>query len=121
MRLLLAQPLTNDVRPTKRQRQQRDQLLQAFQLNDVGLLKPEPPTLQTAEQGFNFSALRIIFDRLLAIGRGNHDQILATFEPHPRHKQFQSPEPAGFCKAQGLIDRLLAKPLAAPPPPGRAR
>ncbi len=47
---LLAQPFADNVRPTKPQGQQRNQLLQAFQLNDVGLLKPETATLQTTER-----------------------------------------------------------------------
>src|SRR5205085_551987 len=78
-------------------------------LNHVRFFKPEAATLQTAKQRFNLPALRIIAKRLLAILRGDHNQILATFEPHPRHKQFQPPDQSGFLKAQGLIDGLLAK------------
>src|SRR6266545_2995313 len=108
-RLLLAQPLADDVRQTKRQRQQGDQFLQTLRLNHMRLFKPKAATLQTAKQRFDFPALRIIANRLLGLLRCDHNQILATGQPHPRYKQLQPPDQSGFLKAQGLIDGLPSK------------
>src|SRR5436853_2569992 len=98
--LLLAQPLADNVRPTKRQRQQGKQFLQALRLDDVRFLKPEAATLQASEQRFNLPSLRILSNRLGRIFRRNDDQIFATSKPHPTYPQGQPPDAARFIKDQ---------------------
>src|SRR5437870_7718922 len=77
-RLLSAQPLSDHVRPTKCQRQQCNQLLQARRLDHVRFFKSEAATLQATEQGFDFPSLGIGFYRGGGVMRRYHDEIFAT-------------------------------------------
>src|SRR5215472_15147057 len=108
-RFLLTQPLADHVRPTKCQCQQRYQLLQSLWFSDVSFLKPEPPTLQTTKQGFDFPTLGVIFHRRGRVGRRDQNQILATCQAHSRYPQRQPPDAARFVEDQRLAAPLLAK------------
>src|SRR5437764_11478434 len=80
-RLLLAQPLADDMRLTKCQRQQGDQFLQALWLKHVRFFKPKAATLQAPEQGFDLPSLGIISNRPGRMIRCNQNQIFATVKP----------------------------------------
>src|SRR5436305_5321643 len=106
---LLAQPFADDVRPTKRQRQQGDQLLQTFRLDHVGFFKPEAATLQTTEQRLDFPSLRIVFYRTGGVSRRHHNQIFAAGQTHSRNRQLQPPDAAALLDDQRFSDCLPAK------------
>lgn len=108
-RLLLAQPLSDDVCPTKGQRQQRDQLLQSLWLNDVRFLKPESSTLQTAEQGFYLPSFRVLLYRLGRILRPNKDQVFSVRKPHPTDPQLKPPDSSSLLEDQRLIQWQSSK------------
>src|ERR1044072_609815 len=74
--LLLAQPLTDHVRPAKSQCQQDNQFLQALRLNHMRFSKPEAATLQTAKQGLDFPSLGIRFYRPSGVMRRDDDEVL---------------------------------------------
>ena len=69
-RLGLSQPLADQVRPTERERQQRQQLRQPLRIRDVRLFEAEAATLQTAEQSF-YSPAHTILVQSREIGRAH--------------------------------------------------
>src|SRR5437763_15360557 len=91
-RLLLAQPLADDMRPTKCQRQQGDELLQALWLKHVRFFEPEAATLQAPEQGFDLPSFGVVCKRSGRMIRGNQNQIFATLKPHPTNPHPQTPD-----------------------------
>src|SRR5215216_784549 len=109
--LLLAQPLTDYVRPTKCQRQQGDHLLQSLRLDHVSFLKPKAATLQTAQQRFDLPSSGIIFYCRGAVGRCHHDELLTARQSHSTNPQSQTPDVAHFLEDQLLIEALATKHL----------
>src|SRR5215216_1763422 len=102
--LLLAQPLTDYVRPTKCQRQQGDYLLQTLRLDHVSFLKPKAATLQTAEQRFDLPSSGIIFYCRGGVGRCHHDEVFTAHQSHSANPQSQIPDVAHFLEDQRLIE-----------------
>src|SRR5437868_4085335 len=99
-RLLLAQPLAHNMRPTKCQRQQGDQFLQALWLKHVRFFKPEAATLQAPEQRFNLPSLGIFFYRCGRVVWRNQDQMFTIVEPHSTHPQLKTPDAAWLVEDQ---------------------
>src|SRR3954447_6431136 len=98
--LLLAQPLANDMRQTKCQRQQGDQFLQALWLKHMRFFKPEATTLQAPKQGFDLPSLGVVSNRPDRMIRCNQYQIVATLKPHPTHPHPQTPDAAPLVEDQ---------------------
>ena len=90
-RLSLRQPFPDQMRPTERQRQQRQQLGQSLWVSHLRLFQTESPTLQTREQRFYCPAHTIIFQRGARHSGRSNNHVLARRQAHPAEIQIHSP------------------------------
>src|SRR5947209_12247020 len=93
-RLVLCQPLANNMRPAEGQRQQRQQFLEPLGVSDVRLFQAEAATLQTAEERFHFPPLRIISNGGLRRTLRDDDHVLTFWQTHAAHVPALSPDEA---------------------------
>jgi hypothetical protein len=103
-RLVLYQPLANNVCPAKSQRQHCNQLPQSFWFSDVSLLQTEPPTLHTSKQCLNLPPPSVVSYGSLSSIRASQDQILSCPKLHPADMKRQAQYTAGSFKHYWLTN-----------------
>lgn len=101
-------PFAEPQTPTQGQRQQAQQLADAFRLGQVRVFKREPTTFQAAKEGFNLPTMSIVLQRRLRGLVGDQDEIV-IFDPHPENEQRHAPDPSRLREQSGFADPAVLK------------
>jgi hypothetical protein len=119
-RFLPHQPFAHYVRPTKSQRQQRQQFLQSFWVGNLSLFQTKPATLQTPKQRLNLPTSRVVGYGRITNMRGSYNQVLASAQPHPADIKLNAQQPANTIKRCPLTGPEMLEQAASghrPPTP----
>src|SRR5438128_7943811 len=103
-RLMLIQPLTHDMCPTKGQRHERQQFLEPRGVGDMCLFQAEAATLQTPEESFHLPSLGVISDGVFSLTLRDDDQVFTFWQSHPTDTPALPPDETCTSKRQWVID-----------------
>ena len=107
-RPLLMPPFPQPQTPTQGQRQQAEQLADAFRRRQVRVFEIESATFQTATQGFNLPALGIVMQRRFRGILGDQEQDV-IFEPHADDEHGHAPDASRPRQESGFPNGTVSK------------
>src|SRR5829696_2105423 len=110
--LMLYQPLSNHMRPTKGQCQKRNQFLQPVRISNMRLLQTKSSTLHTPKQRLYLPSSGILCYSLLSRPRTGHYQVLSCSKLHPADMKRQAQDPASAFKYHWLTNAVTRKQAA---------